>query len=63
MTPIKNKSSALIALSALASWPFAVFAHDGHGLSGSHWHASDTWGLVVLAVGLALVVGLSGRDK
>ena len=23
-------------------------AHDGHGLTGAHWHASDAWGFVVL---------------
>ncbi|NDE74363.1 MAG: hypothetical protein EB064_10770 [Betaproteobacteria bacterium] len=57
------KTIVFVATNAMVTWPRAVFAHDGHGLSGSHWHASDTWGLVVLAVGLALVVGLSGRDK
>ena len=31
-------------------------AHDGHGLTGSHWHATDTAGLVLVAVlaGIAL---------
>ena len=28
-------------------------AHEGHGLWGTHWHASDTWGFLVLAVVLA----------
>jgi len=27
-----------------------VFAHDGHGLSGTHWHASDTLGFLLVAV-------------
>lgn len=31
-------------------------AHDGHGAgSGSHWHATDSWGLVV---GVAVVAAL-----
>jgi hypothetical protein len=25
-------------------------AHDGHGLSGSHWHASDALGFVAVLV-------------
>ena len=31
-------------------------AHDGHGLAGSHWHPTDTAGLVLVAVlaGIAL---------
>ena len=31
-------------------------AHDGHGLTGSHWHSTDTAGLVLVAVlaGIAL---------
>ena len=36
------------ALLALAATP--GFAHEGHGLFGAHWHASDAWGFVVLAV-------------
>ncbi len=28
----------------------AALAHGGHGFSGAHWHASDLFGPVVLAV-------------
>ena len=35
---------------SLAALPLVVLAHDGHGLSGPHWHASDLWGLVALGV-------------
>jgi len=37
----------------------AARAHDGHGLPGAHWHASDVWGFVVMAalVGLAWWIG------
>ena len=29
-------------------------AHDGHGLQGSHWHATDSVGLIAVALGLAV---------
>ena len=32
-----------------------VFAHEGHGLFGSHWHATDTLGFV----GVAALIGLA----
>ena len=31
-------------------------AHDGHGLLGSHWHATDLWGFVAMGVVLAVAV-------
>ena len=42
-----------IPLAGLAGLP--ALAHDGHGLAGGHWHASDAFGFVVLvaAVGAA----------
>ena len=33
---------------------FGAGAHEGHGLSGSHWHASDAMGFVA-----ALIVGVA----
>jgi hypothetical protein len=37
-------STALLALASRA------FAHEGHGLAGSsHWHATDTFGLLLVA--------------
>jgi len=38
-----------------------VFAHDGHGLAGTHWHASDTLGFVVVAVLAVVAVWLSRK--
>lgn len=32
----------------------AAQAHDGHGLTGSHWHATDSLLWIALAVGLGL---------
>ncbi len=41
-----------------------AWAHDGHGLTGAHWHASDAWGFVMAAAVLsALAVWLGKRDK
>ncbi len=33
----------------------AAFAHDGHSLSGVHWHATDSWGWVAIAVVAAVL--------
>jgi hypothetical protein len=46
------KAAALVGL----LFPSAsVFAHEGHGLFGSHWHATDTLGFV----GVAALIGLA----
>ena len=37
---------ATFAIGLLAAAP--AFAHDGHGFAGSHWHASDTFGLLLV---------------
>ena len=42
-----------LALSQLAS---NAFAHDGHGLGGHHWHATDALGFVVAAALVAVAV-------
>jgi Co/Zn/Cd efflux system component len=44
----------LIVLSAASVSQWAQ-AHDGHGLEGSHWHASDTLGFVAVLVVVAAV--------
>jgi hypothetical protein len=33
-----------------------ALAHDGHGLGGTHWHATDAWGFVVAAALVAVAV-------
>ena len=33
-----------------------TFAHDGHSLQGSHWHATDLWGFVAMGLVLALAI-------
>ena len=63
MKRLSKNTIVLIAINALSTWPGALFAHDGHGLSGSHWHASDTWGFVTVGALLALAVWLSRHGK
>ncbi len=50
--------AAVLALAALPA-----LAHDGHGLTGGHWHATDAWGLVGLAIALTVAVWLTRGDK
>ena len=48
----------LINLSATAT-----FAHNGHGLVGTHWHATDVLGFVAAALVMGLAVWLSRGGK
>ncbi len=50
-----QKTLKSIAACAVAVSTGAAFAHEGHGLIGPHWHATDVWGFVALA----LVVGVA----
>jgi hypothetical protein len=49
MKPLTPFILLLGAMPHLGAW-----AHDGHGLSGAHWHASDALGFAV-----AIVVGVA----
>ena len=55
MKSISALSTSLLALPA--------FAHDGHGLLGSHWHATDVLGFVAAGAVVGLMVWFSGRGK
>jgi len=48
-------SCAALCLPASVAW-----AHDGHGMATSHWHATDVWGFLGLGA-LALLAFLFGR--
>jgi Co/Zn/Cd efflux system component len=50
---MKNAIS-FVALFALLMSTGSIFAHDGHGLGGAHWHATDVLGYVAVAVLAAL---------
>lgn len=54
------QSLAAFALSSAAS---LAFAHDNHGLHGSHWHATDVWGFVALGGAIAVAIWLSRGGK
>jgi hypothetical protein len=49
----------LALVAALMTRP--AFAHDGHGLAGSHWHATDAWGWLALAAVVAAAVWFTRR--
>jgi hypothetical protein len=49
-------------LLAVALHGAAALAHDGHGLAGSHWHATDAFGLVAI-VGAAAVAWWWSRRR
>ena len=44
-----------VALTMLAAHA-STWAHEGHGPEGSHWHATDVWGVLAAAVIAALVL-------
>ncbi len=53
------KTSIAATLAALPLW---AAAHEGHGLPGtSHWHATDTLGLLLVAVLAAGALWFSRR--
>jgi hypothetical protein len=52
----------ILALSlAIAQLGTAAFAHEGHGLGGTHWHATDVLGFVAAAALVALAVYLGKK--
>jgi hypothetical protein len=59
----KSNTIKLIAAQAGFTWVNAAFAHEDHGLEGSHWHATDAVGFVVLAALVALAIWLGKGRK
>jgi hypothetical protein len=53
----------IIAACAISTWATAAFSHDGHGAEGTHWHATDAWGFVALAVCVAAALWFSRGDE
>jgi len=58
----ENRMKQLIAACATLGLPLLAMAHEGHGAQGVHWHATDTWGFVALAVVAAAALWF-GRRK
>jgi len=48
-------------LLTLLALPAAALAHEGHGLAGTHWHATDPFGYIVLGIAVAAVTWWWGR--
>lgn len=42
-------------------YALTTLAHDGHELIGGHWHASDAFGFVALAVAVSVALWLSRK--
>ena len=51
---MKHAISLVVLATSLMS-AANVFAHDGHGLGGAHWHSTDVLGFVAVAAVAALV--------
>ena len=51
------------ALSALALLSAEAVAHEGHGLQGAHWHATDAWGFVAVVSAVAVALWLTRGGK
>ena len=52
-----------IAAIAIATGASAAFSHDGHGMTDTHWHATDVWGFVTVGGMIALALWLSRNGK
>ena len=63
MSPVKLPLLPTLTLAALALLPGAAGAHEGHGLPGAHWHATDAWGFVALVSAVAVALWLSRDGK
>ena len=50
------KKTALSLSLMMAHLAQYTFAHEGHGLGGTHWHATDALGFVVAAALVAVAV-------
>ena len=55
-------TTRFIAAAFLLAGSAAAFAHGGHGIEGSHWHATDSAGFLVVVVLATIALWLS-RDK
>ena len=56
-------ATTLIATYAMSTRASTAFAHDGHGLAGTHWHATDVWGFVVVGGLAAAAIWVSRKNK
>ena len=53
----------IVAAYVIATAATSSFAHEGHALTGAHWHPTDVWGFVALGGMLAVAIWLYNRHK
>jgi hypothetical protein len=58
-----SKTIKYLASHALLLGGASSFAHDGHGLAGTHWHATDVWGFAALVMAVIAAIYLSRGGK
>jgi len=58
-----HRSKFALVFVAVCAGTTGALAHPGHGLSGSHWHATDTWGWLAAGAIAALAYWLSRNRK
>jgi hypothetical protein len=64
VTPRMQRYVKPILLLLVSTLSTLALSHDGHGLEGNHWHASDAWGFVAFAAVTALAIWFSkGGDQ
>ena len=56
---MKKLSARITGLAALL--PAFASAHEGHGLTGMHWHATDVLGFVVVAALIGVAIWTSRK--
>ena len=59
---MNQSATHLIACCACLSWSTSAFSHDGDGLLGMHWHATDTLGFVAAVAMAAVAIWLSRNE-
>jgi hypothetical protein len=59
----KSLTIKLIAIQAAIMTATNIFAHDGHDFQGSHWHASDAFGFIILAAAIVLTLWFGRGGK
>ena len=63
MRSLASNATLSIAAYAISTRASTVFAHDGHGLGGTHWHATDVWVFVVVGTLCALAIWIARKGK
>jgi hypothetical protein len=53
----------LLAACAMSTGASTVFAHEGHGPTAAHVHATDVWGFVVVGCLTAAAIWFARKGK